>query len=80
MVGKEDVPIPLCPLATPQPDGLPVFLQLSDQLITLSDDVLVLLVLVVGSVGLNDALACHAVDGAGDTAGSNEPGEIAKRT
>jgi hypothetical protein len=51
-------------------------LQLRNQLVALADNVLVLLVLVVGSVRLDDALARDAVNGAGDAAGGNESGEV----
>jgi hypothetical protein len=37
---------------------------------------LVLLVLVIRAVGLDNTLACHAVDGARDTASGNEAGKI----
>lgn len=67
----------LRPLTPPQADGLAVLLQLGDQLVALAHHVLVLLVLVVGPVGLDDALAGDAVNGAGDTAGGDELGEVA---
>jgi len=45
----------------------------------LAHEVLVLLVLVVGPVGLDyAALSGDAIDGAGDTAGGDELGEIPK--
>lgn len=47
----------LCPLASSESDSLAILLQLGNQLITLAYNVLVLLVLVVGPVGLDDALA-----------------------
>ena len=40
------------------------------------DNVLILLVLVVRAVRLDDAAAVDAVDGTGDAAGGDEPGEI----
>jgi len=49
-------------------------LQLGDELITLLYHIRVLLVLVVWSVRLNDAL--DAVDGARDAVGGNELGEV----
>jgi hypothetical protein len=52
-------------------------LQLGDELVALAHHVLVLLVLVVGPVGLDDALARDAVDRAGDAARSDELGEVA---
>jgi len=52
-------------------------LQLRDKLIALTYDILVLLVLVIGPVGLDDTAASHSVDGAGNPASSNELGEIA---
>ena len=74
------VPTPLTrrssPLTSPQPDGLAVLLQLGDQLVALAHHVLVLLVLVVGPVRLDDAVAGDAVNGAGDAAGGDELGEV----
>lgn len=64
----------LTTLAAPQPDSLTVLLQLRDELITLLDRVCVLLVLVVWSVGLDDAL--DTVNGAWDAVGGDEFGEI----
>jgi hypothetical protein len=49
-------------------------LQLGDKLITLLDDVRILLVLVVWSVGLDDAL--DTVDGARDAVCCDEFGEV----
>lgn len=66
----------LCSLATPQPHSLTVLLQFRDELITLSHNVLVLLVLVIGSVGLDDALAGDAIDCTGDTTGGDEASEV----
>ena len=65
-----------CSLASPQPHGLAVLLQLRDELVALLNDILVLLVLVVGPVCLDDALACYAVDGTGDAAGGDELGKV----
>ena len=67
----------LRPLAPPQPHSLAVLLQLGDELVALADKVLVLLVFVVGPVGLDDAAAGDAVDGARDAAGGDELGEVA---
>lgn len=61
-------------LTAPQPDSLAVLLQLRDELVTLLDHVCVLLVLVVWSVGLNDAL--NAIDGARDAVGGDELGKV----
>lgn len=66
----------LRPLTSPQPDGLPILLQLSDELVALAHHVLVLLVLVVRPVRLDDAVARDAVDRAGDAAGGNKLGEV----
>lgn len=52
-------------------------MQLCNQLVTLANDVLVLLVLVIRAVGLDDALAGDTVDGAGDAASGDEPSKIA---
>lgn len=56
----------LTALASPKSDGLSVLLQLGNQCISVFHNVRVLLVLVVGAVGLNDAVdsvnrACNAV-------------------
>lgn len=48
---------PLTPLTSPHPHSLPILLQLCDQLITLFDDIIVLLVLVIRPIRLD-----HAVD------------------
>jgi hypothetical protein len=53
---------------------LAVFLQLSDELVTLLNNIRILLVLVVGTVGLDDAL--DTVNGARDTVCGNELGKI----
>jgi hypothetical protein len=66
----------LRPLATSQAHGLAVLLQLGNELIALLDDVLVLLVLVIGAVRLDDTLTGDTVDSAGDAATSNELGKI----
>jgi hypothetical protein len=52
-------------------------LQLGNQLVALADDILILLVLVVGAVRLNDATARDAVNGARDAAGGDELGKVA---
>jgi hypothetical protein len=64
----------LTTLAAPQPDSLTVLLQLRDELVTLLDRVCVLLVLVVWSIGLDDAL--DTVNGARDAVGGDELGEV----
>lgn len=66
----------LCPLTAPEPHSLAVLLQFGDKLVTLADNVLVLLVLVVWPVGLDDTLARHTVNGARDATPGNELGEI----
>lgn len=53
-------------------------MQLGDELITLADNVLVLLVLVVGAVGLDDTLSSDTVNGARDSAAGDEAGKITK--
>lgn len=73
---SEAPPSALRSLASPQPHGLAVLLELGDELIALADHVLVLLVLVVGAVRLDDTLACNTVDGAGDAAGGDEASQI----
>ena len=66
--------ISLTALATSQPDGLTVLLQLCDELVALLHYVAVLPVLVVWSVRLDDAL--DAVDSAWDAVCGDELGEI----
>lgn len=68
---------PLRSLATAQPHSLAVLLQLRNELIALADNVLILLVLVVGAVRLDDALARDTVNGARDAAGGNEFRKVA---
>jgi hypothetical protein len=51
-------------------------LQLRNQLVTLANDILVLLVLVIRTVGLNDAFAGDAVNGARNAAGGDESSEV----
>jgi len=67
-------PTLLRPLTTSQPNGLSILLQFGNQLITLLDHVVVLLVLVIWSVCLNDTLAGNSVDSAGDSLSCNEFG------
>jgi hypothetical protein len=66
----------LRPLTAPQPDSLPVLLKLGDKLITLLNNIVVLLILVIRSVGLDDSLSGHAVDGAGNTPGRDELSQV----
>ena len=56
-----------------------IFLQLSDELITLLDNIVILLVLVIWPIRLDDAFAGDTVDGAGNTVGCNEFGKITSR-
>lgn len=67
----------LCTLTAPQSHSLAVLLELGDQLIALLHHIVVLLVLVVRAVGLDNALAGDAVDGAWDALGGDELGKIA---
>jgi hypothetical protein len=60
----------LTPLASSQPHRLSVLLQLRNKCISLLDDVVVLLVLVVRAICLDDAL--HAVNRAGNPISGNE--------
>ena len=64
----------LASLAAAKANDLAVLLQLGDELITLLDDVAVLLVLIVGSVSLDNAL--DAIDGAGDAVSGDKFREI----
>ena len=68
----------LATLAPPQPHRLTVLLQLRNELITLLDDVVVLLILVVRSIRLDDAF--DAIDRARDAVRRDELGEIPKAT
>lgn len=52
-------------------------MQLCNELVTLTNDILVLFVLVIRSVGLNDTLARDTVDGAGNAASGDESSKIA---
>lgn len=72
--------LPLCALAPPQPHGLAVFLKLCDKLISLSYNVIILLVLVVWSVGLDDALSSHTVNGTWDSLCCNEFCKITRKS
>ena len=62
----------LCSLASPQPHSLPILLKFGDELITLLHYIIVLLVLIIWSVGLDDSLSSYTIDGAGDASGSDE--------
>lgn len=53
-----------------------IFLKLGDELIALLHNIGVLLVLVIGSVGLNDTLSGHTVDSTWDALSGDELGEI----
>lgn len=64
----------LTTLTTPKPNRLTVLLQLGNELITLLDNITILLILIVGAVGFDDTL--DAVDGAGDAVCGDELGEI----
>ena len=69
---------PLRSLTSPQPHGLAVLLELSNQLITLFHYVVILLVLVIWSVGFNDPLASHPVNGTWDPFSSDELGQVSE--
>lgn len=64
----------LAPLTPPQPHGLAVLLQLRDQRIAMLHDTGVLLVLIVRSVCLDNAV--DPVDGAGNAVAGDELGQI----
>lgn len=64
-------------LASPESYSLTILLELSDELITLLHNVIVLLVLVVWPIRLDDAFASYTIDGTWDTFSRNEFGEIA---
>jgi hypothetical protein len=61
-------------LATPKSDGLPVFLKFGDKLVSLLDNIVVLLVLVVWSVSLNHFV--HPINRAWDAIGGNKIRQI----
>ena len=63
-------------LATPQPHRLTILLQLCNQLVTLLHHIIILLVLVVWSVGLNNTLSGDTVDCARDPLSRNKLGQI----
>jgi len=65
-------------LTTPQTNRLPVLLKLGNKLISLTNDVLVLLILVIRAVGLDDTAARDTIDCAGYTATGDELGQITK--
>jgi len=80
LVGAQIVtPLPLCTLAAPQPHSLAVFLELGDELISLSHNVIVLLVLVVWPVGLDDTFPSHAINGTWDSLCGDELCKVAGR-
>lgn len=60
----------LSPLASPQPHGLTIFLELGDQSVSMLENIRILFVLVVRPCGFNYAL--DTVDSAGDPIASNE--------
>jgi len=69
---------PLCSLTTPQPHSLAVFLEFCDQLVSLFNNIVVLLVLVIRSVGLDDPLSSHAINRAVDSFSCDKLGQVAK--
>jgi hypothetical protein len=64
----------LTPFATSQPHSLPILLELGDELISLLHNICVLLVLVIWTISLDDAV--HSVDGAGYAISGNELGKV----
>lgn len=64
----------LSTLTAPQSHGLTVLLKFGDELIALLDHIRILLVLVVRSIRLDNAL--DAVNGAGDAVGRDEASEV----
>lgn len=71
---------PLLRSLTPsQPNCLAVLLKLGNELVSLANDVLVLLILVIRPVGLDDTAARDAVDSAGNATGGNELGKVPVR-
>ncbi len=74
-------PIPMTSLrslAPPQSHRLPVFLELGDQLISLLQNVVVLLVLIVRPVSLDHTFPRHPVDGTWDPSTRDEFGQITR--
>ncbi len=73
--------LPLPPLRTLTPSqshSLSILLELSDELIALLDHITILLVLVIRTVGLDDAFAGHAIDSARDTTSCDEFGQVTR--
>ena len=66
----------LCSLTSPQPHSLPVLLKFGDELIALLHYVIVLLVLIVWSIGLDDSLSGYTIDSAGDASSGDEFSKI----
>ena len=64
------------PLTSSEPHGLPILLQLRNQRVALSDNILVLPIFIVRPIRLNDGV--DAVDGAGDAIGGDELGEVTR--
>lgn len=72
---------PLPPLRTLTPSqsySLSILLELSDELIALLDNITILLVLVIRTVGLNNAFASHAINGTGNTTSGDEFGQVTR--
>lgn len=69
----------LSTLASPQSYRLAILLKFRYELIALLDHIVVLLVLVIWSVGLDDALASYSVDCAWNALGCNELGEVTEQ-
>lgn len=68
----------LRPLTSSQSDSLAVLLELRDKLVSLANDILVLLVLVVWSVRLDYSFTIHTVDCARNSPSGNEASQITK--
>lgn len=67
---------PLRPLTPSQSHSLSILLELGDELVPLLDNIIILLILVVWSVGLDDSLPSHTVNGAGDASTGDELSKI----
>jgi hypothetical protein len=71
--------IPSCSLTTSKSHSLTILLEFGNELVALLHNIIVLLVLVVWSVGFDDALSSHAIDGTWNALGSNKLGKITGR-
>jgi hypothetical protein len=74
------VSTPLRSLTTPQPHCLTILLQLRNQLISLFNHIVILLVLVIWPVCLDYTLSSHAINGAGNAFCCDEFGQVTEQS